>query len=237
MPKKIIISIIAVLILIAGYAVTAYQMDFFPFGEGGWGNIFKDKEVNPADLIVFNPKTPNIPAGVLEVYQQRFNDIKNILQNDMDNMAGWLALGVIQKSIGDYESARDTWLYVNKIRPKNSISFANLGDLYAYNLNNPGEAEIMMQIAIENDPTDINYILNLANIYRYKYPGKEGLFEKTLLDAEKKFSDNVDIISTLAAYYRQTKQKDQAIFYYEKLVQLDPNNQTAKQDLEELKNE
>ena len=155
----------------------------------------------------------------------------------MDNMAGWLALGVIQKSIGDYESARDTWLYVNKIRPKNSISFANLGDLYAYNLNNPGEAEIMMQIAIENDPTDINYILNLANIYRYKYPGKEGLFEKTLLDAEKKFSDNVDIISTLAAYYRQTKQKDQAIFYYEKLVQLDPNNQTAKQDLEELKNE
>ena len=95
----------------------------------------------------------------------------------------------------------------------------------------------MMQIAIENDPTDINYILNLANIYRYKYPGKEGLFEKTLLDAEKKFSDNVDIISTLAAYYRQTKQKDQAIFYYEKLVQLDPNNQTAKQDLEELKNE
>lgn len=225
----IIIGVGAVLIL-GSVAFFAYKNNIFPFNSGA-GLIKKD----PQKLIYLDPRLPNIPVEVLAEYQLRFNNIKKSLESDKENMDAWLGLGILQKGVGDYEAARDTWLYVNQIRPKNSISFANLADLYAYYLDNPGEAEIMIHIAIENDPGDVNYVMALADLYRYKLPGKEKLFEKTLLEAEKKFPKNVNIISVLASYYRQEKRVDEAIAYYEELLALDPSNLTAKQDLAELK--
>ncbi|TSC52898.1 MAG: hypothetical protein LiPW39_507, partial [Parcubacteria group bacterium LiPW_39] len=50
-----------------------------------------------------------------------------------------------------------------------------------------------------------------------------------------KFPDNPNLIASLAGYYRDTGQTQKAIEYYEKLVKLTPNNETARQDLEELK--
>ena len=56
-------------------------------------------------------------------------------------MENWLVLGVYRKMIGDYESAKEVWEYASAIRPQNSVSFNNLGELYAYYLKDNAKAE------------------------------------------------------------------------------------------------
>ena len=76
-------------------------------------------------------------------------------------------LGVYRKIIGDYEGAREVWEYASAIRPQNSVSFNNLGELYAYYLKNNKKAEENYAKAIENDPSAIYIYRNFFDFYRY----------------------------------------------------------------------
>lgn len=246
MSKKtiIILSIIVLMILAAG-AFFAYKKNLFshfekesffsPLFKGGLGGIL-DTKLTPENLLSsFEIKNPNLSAEQAHLFQQRFDETKKRLQENPDSFNDWLYLGVLKKGVGDYEGARDVWLYGAEIRPKSSTPFANLADLYAYFLNEPAKAEEALKKAIANDPNDYNFLLSLADLYRYKMPGREALAEQTLLEAVQKFPDNPNVIAPLASYYRQTNQIAKAIEYYEKLLKLTPNNETARQDLEELK--
>ena len=144
-------------------------------------------------------------------------------------------MGVVKKGVGDYKGARDVFEYAGKLRPKSSSPFFNLGDLYGYFLNDPQKAETNFLKALENDPYSYSIFLNLADFYRYKYPGKEDLYDKVLLSGLERIPEEVNIIAALAAYYRETGQVDKAITFYERLLKLNPLNETAKEDLAELK--
>lgn len=186
-------------------------------------------------LASFENKNPDLPAETFDSFRQRFEESKAELEKDPDLFNVWLQVGVLKKAVGDYEGARDVFIYAGRIRPQNSSSFASLADIYAYFLDEPEKAEKAIKTAIENDPTDASYRLALADIYRYKLPGKENMYEQTLLDALKEIPNEVNLVSALATYYRQNDQVDQAIVYYEQLVKLNPDNQMAKEDLAELK--
>jgi cytochrome c-type biogenesis protein CcmH/NrfG len=186
-------------------------------------------------LLIFEIKNKNLTSDQAKLFQDRFGETKELLQKNPDDFDQWLYLGVLKKGAGDYEGSRDVFLYVGQIRPRNSISFANLADLYTYFLNEPQKAEVAIKKAIANDPNNFNFYLTLVDIYRYKFPDGEKKYESVLLDALDKFPENSNIIAPLASYYRQTNQVAKAIQYYEELVQLVPENQTAKQDLAELK--
>jgi Tfp pilus assembly protein PilF len=75
----------------------------------------------------------------------------------------------------------------------------------------------------------------MADIYRYRLPGQEAMYETTMLEALQKFPNNPNLVGPLALYYKQTSQTQKAIEYYEKLVKISPENQMAKEDLAELK--
>ncbi len=225
MSKKITIIILIVLIVIAG--------GFYAYEKG----YFQRQPAIPAweNLLTFEIKDNNLPPSAVELFQARFNETKEALQKNPDAFDSWLYLGVLKKGVADYEGSRDVFIYAGQIRPKSSPPFANLSDLYANFLNEPLKAKEAIETAITNDPNDYNFYLTLAELYRYKIPGKEALYEQTLLEALQKFPDNPNLIGPLALYYRQTDQVDKAIQYYEKLVILAPNNETAKEDLAELK--
>ncbi len=97
----------------------------------------------------------------------KIKDISSQLKKDSDNLENWLVLGVYRKMIGDYESAKETWEYASAIRPQNSISFNNLGELYAYYLKDNVKAEENYAKAIENDPSAIYIYRNFFDFYRY----------------------------------------------------------------------
>lgn len=186
-------------------------------------------------LVSFKITNQSLTPEVVQLFQQRFTETKDRLKGNPDSFSDWLYLGVLKKGVGDYEGARDVWIYAGQIRPQSSTPFANLADLYAYFLNDPQKAEANINKAIVNGPNDYNLYLAKADIYRYKFPGKELLYESTMLEAIQKFPDNPNLIAPLAAYYRDTNQTDKAIEWYEKLLKLVPDNQAAKDDLAELK--
>ena len=226
MSKKTIIAI-AMVLLVLGAGWYLYKANRLPF-------YFKET-LAWEKLLVFKVKNQNMSPETANLFQARFEETKKRLEGNPDLFNDWLYLGVLKKGVGDYEGARDVFLYAGQIRPQSSTPFANLADLYAYFLNDPVKAEESIKKAMANDSNDYNFYISLADIYRYKFPGKETMYEQTMLEAIAKFPDNPNLIASLAGYYRDTGQTQKAIEYYEKLVKLAPNNETARQDLEELK--
>jgi cytochrome c-type biogenesis protein CcmH/NrfG len=227
MSKKYFIIAIAILVsavFLAG-GFLAYKK----------GYLKMEKELKPEDLLAFEIKKKDLDQEIVKIYQAKYEQVKILLEKNPDSFNEWLALAVFKKGVGDFEGARDIYLYCQKIRPNSSVPLVGLADLYLYSFNDAGKAEAYLKQAMTIDQNDYFLILRLAEIYRYKMPGKEALYEQTILGGLQKFPDNVDLTSALATYYRQTEQIEKAIQYYEKLVALDPNNKTAKDDLEELK--
>ncbi len=224
--KKTLI-IVLILFLLAGSGFYIYEKYFK-----------KPSEPSPFDwhsLIVFEIKDKNLTKDAIEKYQEKFEEVKSRLERNQDDFSAWLSLGMVRKSVGDYEGAEAVWLYTAKIRPQSSTPYGNLADLYANFLNQPQKAEENYKKALALDDKDINLYLGLAELYRYRLLGKEAMYEEVILDALKILPDDVNLIAPLALYFRQTNQVDKAIEYYEKLVLLAPDNEMAKEDLEELK--
>ncbi|MFH0873453.1 MAG: hypothetical protein V1846_01285 [Candidatus Komeilibacteria bacterium] len=228
MSKKsiIILSSVIFIAVIAAGVFWAFQQ----------GYLFKKEVVlTPAKLLAsFEIKNSSLTPEVRQLFQQRFEETKVKLQGDPEIFSEWLYLGVLKKGIGDYEGARDVFIYAGQLRPQSSTPFANLADLYTYFLNDPSKAEENIKKAIANDPNDYNLYLSLADIYRYKFSERQGAYEQTMLDAIAKFPDNANLIAPLAGYFRDTNQTAKAIEWYEKLVKLLPDNEEAKKDLAEL---
>lgn len=229
MRKKIIlISLISILVLIGA------SLAFFSAYKN-WSKPSVKILEPPKNLLKLEIKGKNLSAETLQRFQEDFDEVKAILEKNPRNFNNLLFLGVVKKGVGDYEGTRDVLEYAGKLRPKSSSPFFNLGDLYGYFLNEPEKAEANFLKALENDPYSYSIFLNLADFYRYKYPGKEDLYDKVLLSGLERIPEEVNIIAALAAYYRETGQVDKAITFYERLLKLNPLNETAKEDLAELK--
>ncbi|MBU4142775.1 hypothetical protein KJ590_02115 [Patescibacteria group bacterium] len=228
MSKKtylIIGAVVFLILAVSGYSI--YKM----------AGIFDGKSVlTPAKLLASFPiKNSSLTPEAASLFQQRFDETKKRLQADPEGFIDWLYLGVLKKGAGDYEGARDVFIYAGQMRPQSSTPFANLADLYTYFLNDSVKAEASIKQAMANDPEDYNFYLALADIYRYKFADGAAKYEQTMLDAIAKFPDNPNLIGPLAAYFRDTNQTPKAIEWYEKLVKLLPDNAEVKKDLAELK--
>ena len=88
------------------------------------------------------------------------------LKENSDLFQNWIDLGMQMKIAGEYKGARDVWEYAGAIRPQNSLSFRNLGDLYGYYLEDNKKAEENFLKAIENGPDQIEYYFKTADFYR-----------------------------------------------------------------------
>jgi len=111
--------------------------------------------------------TADISEDAKRIATTKIQDLSNQLKKNSDNLENWLVLGVYRKMIGDYEGAREVWEYASVIRPQNSTSFNNLGELYAYYLKDNAKAEKNYKKAIENDPSAIYIYRNFFDFYRY----------------------------------------------------------------------
>jgi len=132
--------------------------------------ITKDKPAINVPLPDLNKEikiTADMSEDAKKIATTRIQDLSSQLKKDSDNLENWLVLGVYRKMIGDYEGAKELWEYAGAIRPQNSISFNNLGELYAYYLKDNAKAEENYKKAIENDPSAIYIYRNFFDFYRY----------------------------------------------------------------------
>lgn len=109
------------------------------------------------------------PASVHPQFREgmksKIDSIVALLQQDSNLLDEWISLGLLRKSIEDYEGAREAWEYASAIRPKNSVSFGNLAMLYGYYLQDPILAEKNYLQSIENDPKFPYLYVQAADFY------------------------------------------------------------------------
>ncbi|QQG46630.1 MAG: tetratricopeptide repeat protein [Candidatus Niyogibacteria bacterium] len=101
--------------------------------------------------------------------QQLILDIQEVslmLKGNYNYLQGWLQLGILRKSAGDYEGAIEAWSFAGIIRPNIATSFLNSADLYAYYIHNNQKAEESFSKAIQAEPKNGFVYYQMAGFYR-----------------------------------------------------------------------
>lgn len=146
----------------------------------------------------------------------------------------WIAVGVTKKFFNDFEGARDAWEYAGVLYPNNALSFANLGNLYAFYLHDNIKAEANFKKAIADDPYQPGYYLSLADFYKNVDVAKKSEAPKVLLEGMRVIKD-VNLVLALATYYRDGGDKANALKYYEEVLKISPNQAGIPEEIDRLK--
>lgn len=176
-------------------------------------------------------------AGLSEERRQKlYGTIQNdgtAVKKDPNLFNVWIELGLLKKIIGDYEGARDAWEYAGAIRPKNAVSFANLGEIYASYLKNPAKAEKNFKIAIANQPNAPGAYITLSDFYSAEGRAQDAI--DILLKGNTANPKSVDIIKMLGRRYGEVKNYTQAILWWQKVLALEPGNAAVAAEIDSLK--
>ena len=148
---------------------------------------------------------------------------------------GWINLGLLKKTIGDFEGTRDVWEYASLIEPLNSLSFSNLGELYWRYLHEYPKSEANLRTSIEHKPDDIQNYVSLAELYHYSYKEKYEMADDVLLEGLKANPGNGTLMRRLAYFYEQRKEWDKALEWWEKVLGSSPDDEEIKKSIEKVK--
>lgn len=145
---------------------------------------------------------------------EKINKLTKELKKDNNLFSNWIELGLYKKLIKDYDGAREVWEYTSLIWPKNNISFSNLGDLYHFYLKDFPKAEQNLRTAIENNKSNTQTYIALHELYKYSYKQDTTLAVDILLEGLTQNPNNIDLLITLAAYYKEVGNTINAKEYY-----------------------
>ncbi len=204
--------------------------------------VFTEEEIASAtkailaneNVLSFTITTKGIPEDRVTQWQEQFEAAKEMVLEAADNFNSWKIIGALHKAIGNYEAARDVWEYMGIIRPENSLSFGNLGDLYMGFLVDFEKAEYNLLRAMQNEPQGMTYYRNLHTLYASGY--KKELADDVLLTGFKANPESVNLMTLLASFYRDEGDIARALEWFEKALALDAENEAVKQEVERLKN-
>jgi len=150
-----------------------------------------NRPVTSADYVPVSPEAKARASENILALQE------NLKKNPVD-LPAWLDLGMYQKMAGDYQGTVLSWQYAGKISPANFISFANLGNLYAYFLKDNGLAEMYYKQAISKDSTQSYLYTQLAEVYRDIF--KDNAKAKVIIDEGlSKIPNDVNLLQMKAS--------------------------------------
>lgn len=156
-----------------------------------------------------------IPKSAQKQIGDKIENLKKTIKDEPTRIDYWLDLGVQWNIIGDYEGAKIAWEYAVSMNPQDSTIFSNLGKLYHLYLNDFPKSEKNLLKAIENSPNTIAHYHDLHELYRYSYKQDTKLAVEVLLEGLAENPNNVDILVTLATYYKEISDNTNAKKYYE----------------------
>jgi len=170
--------------------------------------------------------------------QDIYNSIGNVAQGIKSNpeyFNGMIQLGTLKKTIGDYIGARDIWEYASVKRPLNSVSFANLGELYWRYLHQYNLAELNFKTSIKNDPANSGVYVSLSGVYFYSMKDKANLADDVLLEGIAANPKSMDLPRALASLYEKQGEYAKAIEFWQKVLAQNPGDADVMAAIDALK--
>lgn len=146
----------------------------------------------------------------------------------------WIQIGLYKKTIGDFEGARDAWEYASVLQPKNSLSFANLGELYWRYLHLYPQSEKNFKTSIAHKPEDPFTYISLAELYHYSYKGKEDLADDVLFEGLASNPGDENLTKELAYIYELRGDYQNSLIWWKKLLVLHPDDAPLKDRVAKL---
>lgn len=230
-PSKKILSIIFLILVML--AVGAYFLFFNK----------KSSEQNINSLLNFKNYDTALAPAVLTKYTADFEKAKQDILSKPEEFDTnkWLSIARLKKYAKDYVGAEEIYLMTIVKDPANYIPEANIADLYGNYLQDWNKAAEHYWQAVRktslNFQNAILFYRNLADIYAFKLKDQASTFEtKALAAMEKEYVDNVDFLTMMAKFYKDTNNKTKAIEFLNKALALNPVNREAiLQEIEMLK--
>jgi len=158
------------------------------------------------------------------------------LKTNPQDVDSYILVANYKREKGKYDEAIKIYQAALEIRPTDTLLLMNIAELYERN-NQYKEAEAAYLKVIETNPKWINSYRSLVNLYRYHLQEKRSEIPKILelgLKNNEGMGIDAEFVSQLAVYFKDFGPQKEAIKWYKKLIELDPKNETAKKDLEEL---
>ncbi len=179
---------------------------------------------DPAQLISYRYKL-GLSQFHLKEYGQAIDCHQKILETHPDYAESHHDLGMIYQRQNKMALAQQHFKRAIELNPDKAMFYCNFAKLTA------AQSDIDATLfnyrkAIELAPQMLEAYRGLAEFcHRHKDHGKA---IETLLPALEKYPDNIDITFDIGIYYENWGRPDEALPYYEKVLELDPDNQEAQ---------
>jgi tetratricopeptide (TPR) repeat protein len=190
----------------------------------------------PDELFTINTTKP-IDIKIQSIVE---NTREKLAQNPEDTEA-LIDLARAKYDLADFEGAVVVYKLALETRPTDTLILNNLGDTYGILKQYENSAEMYLKI-IEVNPRWVNSYRELKTIYKFHLTEKYPEIENVLLKGIEKIQEidsfgAIDLYTMLANYYQDTENNEKAIEWYEKALQINPENEAVARELEELKSE
>jgi len=166
----------------------------------------------------------------------RIELLEEAIKSEPDAFDYYLQIGSLYKMIREYELAEQAYLKSIEINPDFAAGYAELANIYIYPMGRLEEAEENYLIAIEKTPFRSDYYRWLADLWVSKFPEKkpeiEGLMLKGVAEGP---ANSTAFYGYLVNYFEREGNYNKAIYYAQKAIANDPENEILKQDLERIK--
>ncbi|MBU1255517.1 tetratricopeptide repeat protein [Patescibacteria group bacterium] len=171
-------------------------------------------------------------------YQEDFKSAVEEFINSSETVeAFWSLIKIeqIKELAGDYDGAKQALIKAIELQPGSYLAHANLANLYFRHYQDFAKAEEHYLKAIEPlDSRVVVYYYDLHEIYRYFYKTDTTLAEDILKQGIERYPAETNLMAILAHYYKSLDRKEEAIEYYQKILEINPDSEVAKRELEGL---
>ncbi len=167
-------------------------------------------------------------AGLVSVNLNLWSDARKyfetVVKFETEDATSWFYLASTYEKTGDFISAKNAYIKVIELRPEYFEAYKNLCVIILKS-NNPQEAIKYAEKAKELDPEEYIYDFIIGTVYMKE---KDFATAVTFLDqAYKKSPDNLGTLNALGTCNMVLGNEDDAIGYYQKVIDLYPQNPTA----------
>ena len=227
MNKNKISLAVSGIVLVIVIAITVYYLLPEDFGQEGASS----------DYFTLTVMSTDIPEEKIKEYQEQLSALKKAIEADPDFVNHWFDVGLLKKLVGDYQGAEAAWIKAGEIRPANSTSFGNLADLYANFLHEYDKAEVAYEIAIKNSAGEVKNLLFYRQYAEFAFYrlGDIAKTEEILLQAAEANPASSEPLIMLGSFYQDRGENQKAIDYYEQALEIDPEDDLTRDELNKLK--